>query len=315
MNIQQLEYVVALDTHRHFVTAATHCHVTQPTLSMQVQNLEKELNVVLFDRKRSPLEPTPAGRRVIAQARQILHEIQVLKDSVKEERSRLVGEFRLGIIPTLAQYLVPLFLVDFVSKHPQTNLLIEELPTDQIVHRLKQGQLELGILVTPLEDDAIREVPVFNEPFLVYASPSHALFSKTEVHPQELDEGDVWLLNQGHCFRNQVLNLCNGHEQSCSRRGFAYESGSIETLKRMVDRHYGYTLVPELSVLDQIGVNPVVKRFADPEPVREVSLAVHRSFPKEALLQALRTEILASIPERMRISDGKKRIHWRGSNA
>jgi len=315
MNIQQLEYVVALDTHRHFVTAATHCHVTQPTLSMQVQNLEKELDVLLFDRKRSPLEPTPAGRKVIAQARQILREIQVLKDSVKDEKSRLIGEFRLGIIPTLAQYLVPLFLVDFVSKHPQTNLLIEEMPTDQIVDRLKQGRLDLGILVTPLEDDAIREVPVFNEPFLVYVSRGHALFDKPEVRAEELEEADVWLLNQGHCFRSQVLHLCNGQELNCSRRGFAYESGSIETLKRMVDRHYGYTLVPELSVLDEIGTNPVVKRFAGPEPVREVSLATHRSFPNEALLQTLRAEILASIPERMRIHGDQRRIRWRPGNS
>ncbi|CAA9283213.1 MAG: Hydrogen peroxide-inducible genes activator _ OxyR [uncultured Cytophagales bacterium] len=315
MNIQQLEYVVALDTHRHFVTAATHCHVTQPTLSMQVQNLEKELDVLLFDRKRSPLEPTPAGRKVIAQARQVLREIQVLRDSVKEEKARLTGEFRLGIIPTLAQYLVPLFLVDFVHKHPQTNLLIEELPTDQIVDRLKQSRLDLGILVTPLEDDAIREVPVFNEPFLAYVSRGHALFGKPEVRAEELEEADVWLLNQGHCFRSQVLHLCNGQEASCSRRGFAYESGSIETLKRMVDRHSGYTLVPELSVLDEIGTNPVVKRFAAPEPVREVSLVAHRSFPKEALLQALRAEILASIPERMRINGGQRRIRWRPGNS
>jgi LysR family hydrogen peroxide-inducible transcriptional activator len=182
---------------------------------------------------------------VIAQARQILREIQVLKDSVKEERSRLTGEFRLGIIPTLAQYLVPLFLVDFVTNTRRRTCSSRRLPTDQIVHRLKQGQLDLGILVTPLEDDAIREVPVFNEPFLVYVVASHALFGKTEVRAEELDEADVWLLNQGHCFRSQVLHLCNGHETSCSRRGFAYESGSIETLKRMVDRHYGYTLVPE----------------------------------------------------------------------
>jgi LysR family hydrogen peroxide-inducible transcriptional activator len=311
MNIQQLEYIVALDTHRHFVTAASHCHVTQPTLSMQVQNLEKELEVVLFDRKKSPMEPTPSGVKVIAQARQILREIQLLKDSVKEERSRLTGEFRLGIIPTLAQYLVPLFLIDFVNKHQQTNLLIEELQTDQIVHRLRQGQLDLGILVTPLDDDSIREIPIFNEPFLVYVSHDHPLFGKAEVRAEELEDGDVWLLNQGHCFRNQVLNICNMQEQNCSRRGFAYESGSIETLKRMVDRHYGYTLVPELSVLDEVGNNPVIKRFAAPEPVREVSLAVHRSFPKEALLQTLRAEILEKIPERMRIGNRKKRVGWR----
>jgi len=311
VNIQQLEYVVALDTYRHFVTAASHCHVTQPALSMQVQNLEKELNLLLFDRKKTPLEPTPAGTKVVAQARQILREIQLLKDSVRDERSSLAGEFRLGIIPTLAQYLVPLFLLDFVRKHPQTNLLIEELQTEQILHRLRQGQLDMGLLVTPLEDDAIREIPIFNEPFLVYVSPHHALFGQEKVRPEELDQGDLWLLNQGHCFRNQVLNICNAKEQSCSRRGFAYESGSIETLKRMVDRHYGYTLVPELSVAEAVGVNSVVKRFADPEPVREVSLAAHRSFPKEALLQTLREEILAKIPERMRISDQKRKVRWR----
>jgi LysR family hydrogen peroxide-inducible transcriptional activator len=310
MNIQQLEYVVALYTHRHYVTAATHCHVTQPTLSMQISSLEKELGVLLFDRKKSPLEPTPAGLKVVEHARQVLSGIQSLRDSVRDEKTTLSGEFRLGIIPTLAQYIVPLFLIEFVTKYPKTNLLIEELQTDQIVLRLRQGQLDLGLLVTPLEDETIREMPIFSEPFLVYVSREHPLYRQEKVRPGQLEDGDLWLLNQGHCFRSQVLSICNRHDQSCARRGFAYESGSIETLKKLVDLHYGYTLVPELSVAGEAGVNPMVKRFVDPEPVREVSLVAHHSFPKEALLHTLREEILEKIPARMRVAGPKKKVRW-----
>jgi LysR family hydrogen peroxide-inducible transcriptional activator len=311
MNFQQLEYIVALDSHRHFVTAANQCCVTQPTLSMQVQKLEEELGILIFDRKKSPMEPTPAGAKVVLQARQILRQLQELRESVKEDRKSMAGEFRIGIIPTLAQYLMPLFLIDFIQKYPQTRLQIEEINTEQIIHKLKHDQLDVGILVTPLQENDIREVPVFNEPFLAYISKDHPLTKHEVVTPADLPAEDLWLLNQGHCFRNQMLNICNVKDNACTTKGFTYESGSIETLKKMVDRHYGYTLVPELSTLDEDPQKVTIKRFAEPEPAREVSIVTHQNFVKEVLLETLRKEMLEKIPERMRINTRTKIVKWR----
>ncbi len=311
MNIEQLKYIVALDTYRHYVKAAEYCCVTQPTLSMQVQKLEEELSIVIFDRKKTPLIPTKAGIRIIDHARQVLREIEQLKASVKDEQQNIAGEFRLGIIPTLAQYLIPMFLMDFVQHHPDSRLLIEELQTDHIIHQIRHGQLDIGILVTPLEEPDIRETPLFNEPFLAYLSDNHPLLAKAEIHSSDLQEGNLWILNQGHCFRTQVLNICNRKDLSCLQSGFSYESGSIETLKRMVDRHFGFTLVPELSILDSLPHHPKIRRFVSPEPIREISIITHRSFSKSALVEVLRQEILRQVPVRLHHPDTHKRIRWR----
>ncbi|WP_324674489.1 LysR substrate-binding domain-containing protein [Hymenobacter sp. GOD-10R] len=309
MNLQQLEYIVALDTHRQFVLAAEKCFVTQPTLSMQVQKLEEELGVLLFDRKKKGVEPTVVGAKVVQQARQVLRETQQLRELIQVEKGELVGDLRLGIIPTLAPYLVPLFLLDLVERHPQLRVRVEELQSDAITQRLKDNQLDVGLLVTPLEDRALREVPVLEEPFLAYVAEGHPLYSQPTVQPTDLAAHEMWLLQQGHCFRHQVLNICTPAANALPRT-FSYESGSIETLKELVRHNHGYTLVPELSVLQELG-NPMLKRFTAPEPVREVSLVVHHSFVRTPLLTTLREIILSKVPERLRASQAGQKIRWR----
>ncbi|MBC6992423.1 MULTISPECIES: LysR substrate-binding domain-containing protein [Hymenobacter] len=310
MTIQQLEYVVALDTHRQFVLAAEKCFVTQPTLSMQIQKLEEELGVLLFDRKKKKVEPTAVGAKVVQQARLVLREAYQLRDVVQQEKGEMVGALRIGIIPTLAPYLVPLFLLELVEKYPRLRVQVEEMPTDQIVQRLKENQLDIGLLVTPLDDRSLREVPVLEEPFLAYVSEGHALYGQATVKPSDLSFPDLWLLQQGHCFRHQVLNICAPANLNQPRR-FVYESGSIETLKEMVRRNQGFTLVPELSVLNEMDNNLMIKRFDAPEPVREVSLVTHHGFVRTGLLDSLRELLLRHVPERLHAGQSGQKIRWK----
>ncbi|WP_242916275.1 hydrogen peroxide-inducible genes activator [Pontibacter liquoris] len=300
MTLVQLDYLLAVDTYRHFATAAEHCFVTQPTLSMQLQKLEEELGVQLFDRSRVPVRPTEIGKEIIAQARIVATEAKKIREIVQNQQLELAGELRIGIIPTLAPYLMPLFITRFMQKYPQVRVVVQELLTDQIIQKLQHEQLDAGLLVTPLEDKSITEVPLFYEAFVAYINPGHPLADSQSISPEQLDTDELWVLNEGHCFRSQVLNICN-RGGSGQTGNFDYKSGSLETLKRLVDSQRGLTLLPELSVLDM----PAEKRklvhpFTAPQPLREVSLVVHRSFLKRKLIEALQQEILAALPDEIR---------------
>jgi len=308
MNLQQLTYLVALDTHRQFGLAAEKCCVSQPALSVQVQKLEEELGVLLFDRTQRGAEPTAVGTKVIAQARLVLREAQQLRELVQAEKGEVVGELRLGVIPTLAPYLVPRFLVSLTAAYPNLRVRIEELRSEEIMQQLKEHRLDVGLLVTPLDDRQLHELPLLDEPFLVLASASHPLAAQATVRPQDLKAPGLWLMQQGHCFRNQVVNLCGATSPTGT---ITYESGSIETLKELVRRQSGYTLVPELAVLDEVATNPLLKRFEAPVPVREVSLVVHQGFVRTTLLTTLRHLILASVPARLHAGKAGEKIRWR----
>lgn len=305
MNLQQLEYIVALDIHRNHVKAADHCHVTQPTLSMMVKKLEDELGTRIFDRTQ-PLKPTAHGEIIISRARQILQEVKNLKEFVRTEKDSIEGEFRMAVIPTLAPYLLPRFLNEFLEKHPGTSFTVTELQTEDIVKQLKQNRLDVAILVTPLDDKEIREIPVFYEPILLYTSENQKYFQQEKVNLKSLTTDDLLLLEEGHCFRGQVMNLCSTKGKK-SHHQLNYQSGSFETLKAMVDNNYGYTLIPELAVNVK---NKHVKHFTSPEPVREVSLVVHSGFVKEMLLTKLRDAILKSIPAHFKKNDKFIRVKW-----
>lgn len=309
MTLQQLEYIVALDNSRHFTSAAEHCFVTQPTLTLQIKKLENEIGIIIFNRSKHPVEPTPTGQEIIERARQILREVNGLKDYVNTEKDDTSGTFRVGAIPTVAPYLMPRFLKRFTDANPKVNLVVREIESEQIVLNIKNDLLDIGLLATPLGEQSLREIPLYNEPFLLYAAEQNPLYVKKEVNPSELPEKGLWLLDQGHCLRNQVLNICN-RKQSAAQHNLSYESGSVETLKNLVKNHMGYTLVPELSVAEQME-DKRVKRFAKPEPVREISLVVHQSFNKEAVLALLKTEILRNIPDSFNKARSYNRIKWR----
>ena len=308
MNLQQLTYLVALDTHRQFGLAAENSHVSQPALSVQVQKLEEELGVLLFDRTQRGAEPTAVGIKVIDQARRVLREAQQLRELVQVEKGEVVGELRLGVIPTLAPYLVPRFLGSLTTAYPSLRVHIEELRSEEIMQQLKDHRLDVGLLVTPLDDRQLRELPLLDEPFLLLASENHPLAARATVRPADLQNPGLWLMQQGHCFRNQVLDLCGAASPTGA---ITYESGSIETLKELVRRQSGYTLVPELAVLDEVATNPLLKRFEAPAPVREVSLVVQHGFVRTTLLTALRDLILAHVPARLHAGKAGEKVRWR----
>lgn len=305
MNLQQLEYIVALDIHRNHVKAAEHCHVTQPTLSTMVKKLEDELGVRIFE-KSQPLRPTPSGEMILNRARLILQEIKNLREFISAEKESIEGEFRMGVIPTLAPYLLPRFLNSFLEQHTGTSFTVMELQTAEIVRQLKANRLDVAILVTPLEDREIREIPVFYEPILLYTSESQKYYSQEKVTLKSLSTDNLLLLEEGHCFRGQVMNLCAAKGKRVHQQ-LNYQSGSFETLKAMVDNNYGYTLIPEMAVNPR---NRQVKRFTSPEPVREVSLVVHQGFVKETLLVKLREAILRSIPAHFKKNERYIRVKW-----
>jgi LysR family transcriptional regulator, hydrogen peroxide-inducible genes activator len=300
MTLTQLEYLLAVDTYRHFATAAEKCFVTQPTLSMQIQKLEEELGVQVFDRSRVPVRPTELGAEIILQARVTVAEFKKIEELVKVQRDGLGGELRIGVIPTLAPYLIPLFITDFIQKYPQVHVIIQELVTSSIVEKLRLELLDVGLLVTPLQDKTMVEVPLFYEAFVGYLHPSHPLAKQKTITPEAIEPADLWLLNEGHCFRSQVLQLCN-RAKSTRNVHLDYESGSLETLKRIVETQSGMTLLPELSVQElSEEKKAMVRPFAEPQPLREVSLVVHRSFLKKRLIEALRDEIVGHLPDGLR---------------
>ncbi|CAN5123058.1 hydrogen peroxide-inducible genes activator [soil metagenome] len=306
MTITQYEYIVAVDTYRHFATAAAHCHVTQPTLSMQIQKLEDQLGIILFDRDKHPVLPTDAGVAVIEQARRILFEHERLIEIVRESKGVISGTLTIGIIPTLAPYLLPLFVNKFMKKYPDVVLRVSELTTEQIIDHLKRGLLDCGLLAIPVEDANVTAIPLFYERLIAYVSEDSALYKKKHLVADDLEPATAWILQEGHCLRNQLLRLCN--IKPGQKRQLAYESGSLETLKRLVDANGGFTILPELAVLDLSKKKlDNVRYFRNPEPVREIALVTHRSFIKRKLLELLAESIRKAVPKEL-LEDGKKEV-------
>lgn len=300
MTFTQLEYVVAIDAYRHFAKAAAACYVTQPTLSMQLHKLEQELDIKIFDRSKQPVVPTAHGREVIAYAKKILSERDGLSDLLQVHKGVVAGELRVGIIPTLAPYLLPLFIPAFTSKQPGIKLFVNELTTELIIERLKEGRIDAGILVTPLNEPGIREDVLFYEEMMAYISPKNAAYRKTYLLPQDIDPNKLWLLEEGHCFRTQIANLCQLRKASPEGSHFEYEAGSLETLRRLVELNDGITILPELATLEFTSrQKKLVRRFKTPVPMREVSLVIHRDFLKRRMIELFRKEIIKAIPQKI----------------
>ncbi|MEQ8927888.1 MAG: LysR substrate-binding domain-containing protein [Fulvivirga sp.] len=310
MTLIQFEYIIAVDNHRHFGKAAEACFVTQPTLSMQIQKLEDQLGVLIFDRSKQPVMPTDIGKRIIAQARTVISDAKRVSEIVSDEKGEVAGELTIGIIPTLAPYLLPLFINNFIKKYSHVNLRVYELVTEEVIKRLKNETLDLGIIVTPFNDPGLVEKPLFYEEFFGYVSHRSALYNKKELHVDDISDDDIWLLNEGHCFREQVLNLCHTYKDRDSQ--FKYESGSLEALKKIVDMHGGMTLLPQLATLDLTTAEKgSLRPFIDPKPVREVSIVMHRSYLKRKLVETLHKEILASIPDYVNVKKNGNVIKWK----
>lgn len=307
MTLQQLEYMVALDTHRHFVTAAEKCFVTQPTLTIQLKKLEEEMGVAIFDRSKHPIEPTEIGAKIILKARTILREVKGVDELIQNENQALEGTFKVGIIPTLAPYLLPRFLRSFGEEYPRTRLIIQELESEVLIDQLMHDELDIAIMSTPLKEPVLREVKLFNEPFVVYAAAEHPLDQLTQISSKDLLRNDLWLLKEGHCFRNQTLNVCGASD---AEKQIHFESGSLESIKYLVDTNGGFSLFPALTIDYLVDAKEVLS-FKEDVPVREIGLVVHHGFAKEALLNALHDTILAAIPDSFEKMERYVRVKWR----
>lgn len=300
MNFQQLEYIIAIDKLRNFVKASEACFVTQATLSMMVKKLEEELGVRIFDRSRQPVKTTLIGEKIISQAKKILAESRKLKEIIDDEKDIVHGELRIGIIPTLAPYLLPLFLKNFLHDFPLVKLVINELTTDVILQKLKNGDLDAAILATPLHEHSLHEQVLFYERYYLYVGQKEKGFDKQFVLSKDIDINRLWLLEEGHCMRSQILNFCSLKKQKEAEEQFHYNAGSIETLKNMVDTSFGMTIIPELATHSMGAAQKKrLRTFKNPVPVREISLVTHHEFLKATLIGSLKQSIMAVIPQHM----------------
>ncbi len=295
ISLTQLEYILAIDTYRHFAKAADACLVTQPTLSMQLKKLEEELQLVIFDRSKQPIIPTDAGQKIIEQARIILREAKKIDQIAKHYDDSFEGSLSIGIIPTLAPYLLPYFLGDFLKKYKQIKLVIQELTTEEIIFKLNKDEIDVGILATPLHENNLIEEPMFYEEIKVFAHYNHPLTKKKNLDHKDILRDDIWMLSHGNCFRSQVINICSNPIKMNDQ--LKYESGSIETLKKMVEMEGGFTLLPELAVLELSNkrINQIAE-FKKPKPLREISLVYARSVSKKKLIDVLKKLIISNVP-------------------
>ena len=313
MNIQQLEYIVSVDNFRHFSTAAEKNFVTQPTLSMMIQKLEDELGLKIFDRSKQPVVPTATGSEIIQQAKTVLQEISRLKLIAEELKNEPRGELIIGIIPTLAPYLIPLFLSEFASKYPSITLKISELTTETILDKLENHTLDAGLLATPVKDPYLYVDTLFYEKFIIYACTGDLPVKKEFMKPEEINVDRLWLLEEGHCLRSQIVNLCDLKSKGTKIHGIDYRTGSIDTLMKLVDSNKGITILPELALQNLSGEQlKNICFFADPVPGREISIVTYRKYMKRNLIDKLKSEILSKVPDEMK---DPKRLTVTGTEA
>jgi LysR family transcriptional regulator, hydrogen peroxide-inducible genes activator len=291
MTITQLQYVLAVAEHKNFTLAAEKCFVTQPTLSMQIQKIEEELGIQIFDRSKKPIQLTEIGHKIVNQAKNIVNEADRIQDIVDQQKGFIGGEFKLGIIPTVMPTLLPMFLNNFIKKFPKVKLIIEELHTDEIIKRLNNGQLDAAIAATPLMEEKIKEIVLYYEPFVAYIPENHQNFEKKEIEVEDLNLDEILLLKDGHCFRDGILNLC-GNVNNLEQNNFQIESGSFETLIKLADEGLGTTLLPYLHTLNlNENDQSKLRHFSEPKPAREVSLLFPKNELKIHIIDALRNTI------------------------
>ncbi len=299
-SLTQIEYIMAINKYGHFAKAAIACHITQPTLSMQIQKLEEDLGVKIFDRSKKPIIATSIGLKLIEQFQIILSESKKVGQIVQSyETHEIEGELILAVIPTLAPYVLPTFLPLLEKKHPGIRLKIQELQTHRIVEALNSDEIDVGLLVTPLKVASIYEYPLFYEPFSVLCKNNHELGTHKRLKHSELHHSDIWLLEEGHCLRNQVLDVCALKKNQKIKSKYQFESGSLETLKNLVDHYGGYTLLPALAA-NTIGADSKLVSFERPIPAREVGLVYRREHYKRDLIEVVGETIISSIPEKIR---------------
>lgn len=299
--ITQFEYLLAVEQTKSFSRAAKLCHVSQPSLSAQVQKVEEELDIIIFDRSKKPTKTTKAGEKLIQQAKKVLVEYKKVFD-LQNDSGVLRGDFHLAVIPSLAPYILPFFVQSFSKKYPEVNLSISEMKTEMIVEALVDDKIDGSLLVTPLKDDQIIERVLFYEKFFVFTSENNDLYKKKSVVEADLNSKSVWLLEEGHCFRDQVIKVCSAGKRKNVLENIKFNSGSLETLINLIRSGQGFTLLPELATLhlSQEEKDRSLRKFRKPIPTREVSFVHSRSFLKQDIIDALQGEIVSNLPKSIR---------------
>ena len=304
MTLSQLEYIVAVETYGNFSEAANHCFVTQPTLSMQIQKLEDELGVLIFDRSKHPVTATEIGEKIIRQAKIILLDKNELQNVVENETGDYSGRLRIGVIPTVSPYLLPMVLKSFTEKYPAVELLINEALTAEIVSSLNKDKVDVGILALPLNHPGIIEETLYHEPFIAYIPKTHKLYKKGSITIDDIDVEELLLLEEGHCFRDQALKICKSSERElCNKSSkVLFESGNLDTLKKLVENNFGITLLPYLAIqyITDSNQQKLIRLFPDPAPKREIGLVYNKTISKMRLVKTLKEEILSVIPEKLK---------------
>jgi LysR family transcriptional regulator, hydrogen peroxide-inducible genes activator len=298
LNIRDITYFIAVAECQHFGKAADRCCVSQPTLSMQLKKLERELNVQLFERSNKRVMITSIGQSVLLQARQVMQEIEIMKQIARDEHDPMVGEFRLGIIPTLGPYLLPQILKDLQRYFPKLELIIYENKTENIVEECQQGALDAIILALPVSDQGLTVEHLFTEKFLVALPAQHPLCAKKHINMDELQDEQLLLLEEGHCLREQALDACRfsgAHE----KRGF--KATSLETLRHVVAANGGITLLPEMSVRSSVASTQIaIRPFTKPEPFREIAMLWRQQYSRVTCCEQLAQQVRASVVGKVR---------------
>ncbi len=305
MTIIQLGYILAVEKYQSFQKASEHSFVTQPTLSMQIKKLEEELEVIIFDRSVNPVQPTSQGKLILEKAKEVLEKHDALLDTALSFRKTLTGEIRLGIIPTILPYLAYQFIPEFKKHYPKVSLFIDELVTEEIIEKTIKGDLDAGIMATPLDTQGLIEDPLYYESFQAYISPKHQLSEFDKLNTYQITTDGLWLLKDGHCFRDQVINLCHTNKNYIEKYEVEFRTDSFNSIIRLIDSEGGYTLLPQLAKTDLSGnQRQKLREFYPPVPTREVSLCYRKSYPRVRLLEALKTSIQEKIPKSMQEKQG-----------
>ncbi len=298
MTLQQLEYILAVNQFRHFAKAAEYCRITQPTLSAMIQKLEDELDTKIFDRNQQPICPTPVGQLVIEQARIVLEQAGHIKDIIEEEKHSLSGVFKLGILPTIAPYLLPRFFPQLMKKYPKLDIRVTEMKTKDIKQALQSGEIDAGVVASLAGMEEFRQTSLFYEQFFAYVAREDALYNNKVIRTSDLNGEQLWLLDEGHCFRDQLVRFCQMKSARASQ--LAYHLGSMETFMRMVESGKGVTFIPELAVLQlNKPQKELVRPFAIPCPTRQIVMLTNKNLIRHTLLEMLSKEIQCAVPKEM----------------
>jgi LysR family transcriptional regulator, hydrogen peroxide-inducible genes activator len=307
MTIQQLEYILAVDSFRHFGKAAEHCLVTQPTLSAMIQKLEEELDVKIFDRSTQPIQPTSVGRKVIEQARSVLAQAVKVKEIVNEEEQSLKGIFRLAVLPTIAPYLLPRFFPKLMEDYPEIDIRVTEMKTQDVLAALATGKIDAAVIATAEDDKSLKAETLFYEQFLGYVSRKESIFKNEMIRTADISGERLWLLDEGHCFRDQLMRFCQ--LEAVKLHQAAYHLGSMETFMRIVEGGKGVTFIPELASYQlSEEQKELVRPFAIPRPTREISIVTRTDFVRHTVLNVLKERIRSSVPKEMLTLQSTQRV-------